>query len=148
MTIRTSGRQTPGLSHGRPGNPGWQVQWAFSPPFRRPSRAAILFLDLPLSQPCGMIWVEKGGESMRLPDFENFLNAINQDALQDTVAESVGNLTFQTGNLLEPENFNALVNWIIKQSVSASTNVSLIFLRTYHQWLQKQFEQTDGHSDE
>lgn len=85
---------------------------------------------------------------MQLPDFQDFLDSINQAALQAVVEESVETRIIQTGNLLNKENFSALMSEVIRQSVDASTSISLIYLRTYHEWLQRQFDQTLGYSND
>ena len=85
---------------------------------------------------------------MQLPDFQNFLDSINQAALQAVVEESVGTRIIQTGSLLNKENFSALISEVIRQSVDASASISLIYLRTYHEWLQRQFDQMPDRSND
>jgi len=81
---------------------------------------------------------------MNLPDFEIFLEAINKDALQEVVEDSIGSRIIYTDNLLKDGNFSELLTQIIYQSVEISSKISLIYLQTYHQWLQRQFEQSSG----
>lgn len=78
---------------------------------------------------------------MKLPDFGSFLEAIKKDELQREIENSVGSRIIQTDNLLKEENFGALLTEIMYQSVEISGKISLIYLQTYHQWLQQQLEQ-------
>ncbi len=85
---------------------------------------------------------------MQLPNFQDFLDSINQTALQAVIEESVGIRIIQTDSLLNKENFSALMSEVIRQSVDASTSISLLYLRTYHEWLQRQFDQTPDLANE
>lgn len=82
---------------------------------------------------------------MKFPDFSEFINAINEDEFADMIGGAIGFRIVQTENLLDSSNFSELIKWTIDQSVEASTKISVAYLQTYHQWLQRQFEQfADG----
>lgn len=81
---------------------------------------------------------------MDLLDFEMFLEAINKDELQKAIEDAVGSRIIQTDNLLKDGNLGAFLAEMVYQSVEISGKISLIYLQAYHQWLQRQFEQSSG----
>lgn len=74
---------------------------------------------------------------MGLPDFSEFLNAVDYDKLEENIACSIGKKIIFT-KTLSKENFEAMLSEIMYQSVDASKKVFIAYLQAYHEWLQEQ----------
>ena len=72
---------------------------------------------------------------MDLPDFSDFLSAIDVDAWNKEFEALRSPLIVET-DLSDTENLTALINELYKTAVHDSEQVTLLYLRTYHQWLQ------------
>lgn len=74
---------------------------------------------------------------MSLPDFSEFLDSVDYDKLQKTIADSIGSRIIFTGKMSK-ENFEAMLSEMMYQSIGASKEVFISYLQEYHEWLQKQ----------
>lgn len=74
---------------------------------------------------------------MSVPDFDKFLASLNVEEYEQKIAELNINGTIEVSDIQDPRNINALIAHLFQESVIAASNVSLLNLQAYHEWLQK-----------
>ena len=70
-----------------------------------------------------------------MKSFNDFLDSIDNDELVKEIKQIVIPSIVVTKTT--PEAISACINEIFNQAVAASVNVSLMYLRRYHEWLEQ-----------